>query len=735
MGEDAARAMGSELCLYRSPAIEWNPGDGIYGYLDRLLDWLDRASAGQLDPAGEPVHPPVAYQWSDEGSIVIKVDAPRARDREWLGVALLRQRSGSRWDLVGWEQLSSNWIDTVAKSRERGDPLIAAAALVLSEPIGFEYPLSGAGLYQELRKQDVFSSSLFVAMGLAARLNAIVSNSGAPPMFAMIGTPGRGVVGEEPATHVVAWRVEAEAEPLVRAVSEVRHTPDDAEASAASGRILDEARDWLIHANLSWMSVYEMRPETTIRRDHASPAAWLRNRRVLVLGAGAIGAPVAEACVRARAASVTVLDKARVHPGILVRQPYFEDEIDQPKAEALASRLSGIDDLVVVTGRRVDATQVLRDPVVLHRFDLVIDATADRVVRHAIEASRRADPSAWPPLITLMIGHQASRGVVGVNRAGSPDAAVDLLRRLGHRARISTALLDVAADFYPDPPRTDLFQPEPGCSDATFVGSAADVAGLAGQLLAAGLAELAGADVGPVAVIVRMPAAGGATSKVRWQPDLILEDSASGFQVRVTAEALAQMQAETRRGLRIRGRDIETGGMLLGQIDSAAHVLWVDTATGPPPDSVLSASYFEHGTAGVADIREARRHATARTSDFIGYWHIHPDGQAAPSATDRHGMTTLVDQVPGCRQALMLILGGPADRWDAWIERAEVPPTFVRVVRRGEMLDSGRIKSEGGEIRSTPSGSIWPGGFGQRADPAGHESAKWWSAILKRLTG
>src|SRR5439155_832644 len=49
------------LCLYQSPATEWNVNDGMFGYLARLDVWLDHAAAGQLNPSGEALHPPVAY--------------------------------------------------------------------------------------------------------------------------------------------------------------------------------------------------------------------------------------------------------------------------------------------------------------------------------------------------------------------------------------------------------------------------------------------------------------------------------------------------------------------------------------------------------------------------------------------------------------------------------------------------------------------------------------------------
>ena len=82
-----------------------------------------------------------------------------------------------------------------------------------------------------------------------------------------------------------------------------------------------DANHWLGTAEVNRATVYETRPETTTRRDPPAPTRWLAGRRVLVLGAGALGAPVAESCVRGGAAEVTIVDSGRVHPGILVRQP------------------------------------------------------------------------------------------------------------------------------------------------------------------------------------------------------------------------------------------------------------------------------------------------------------------------------------------------------------------------------------------------------------------------------
>ena len=73
-----------------------------------------------------------------------------------------------------------------------------------------------------------------------------------------------------------------------------------------------------------------------------SPLHWLAGKRVLVLGCGALGASAAEACARAGVAALHLVDNGLVTPGILVRQPYGDADVGQPKARSLAARLATI---------------------------------------------------------------------------------------------------------------------------------------------------------------------------------------------------------------------------------------------------------------------------------------------------------------------------------------------------------------------------------------------------------
>ena len=128
------------------------------------------------------------------------------------------------------------------------------------------------------------------------------------------------------------------------------------------------------------------------------------------------------------------------------------------------------------------------------QFDLIIDATANAAVTSRLEYCRAQSPGGWPPVMTMIIGHDARRGVVALARPGASGAGRDILRKLGLAACGDPAwqLADIRDDFFPDPPRTEFFQPEPGCSDPTFTGSAAETGALAAQLMTAGLDALAG---------------------------------------------------------------------------------------------------------------------------------------------------------------------------------------------------------------------------------------------------
>jgi integrative and conjugative element protein (TIGR02256 family) len=754
---------GRFLCLYAAQSVEWVPADGMRGFIERLSQWLERAAAGTLDPDGQPLHPPAVYSKVENGSLLIHPDVgegvPWASNGTGAGPTTLVAWcivEGRRIDIlewIDWATAFNRGVDGAADVFHRDLPVLVMPLVLICDQLGFEYPQKVKALSDGLAESGYSRENLLSDLASATVINRALrkaqreqrpaaagkhwhksDDDEAPLLTAMmVGTPARRLEGERRVAHLAAWKLDDFSADVAGLFVRAQNL--------AVLELTDSIRDLAFRAfdlaDVGWMDVLEARPEVTRRRDAGTPSSWLADKRVLVLGCGALGAPVAEFCVRAGVKELTVADQGIVTPGILVRQPYTDDDIGRSKAGALAERLSSVrPDLRVDPLIGNVRTEVFGRGQDLDDYDLVIDATADAGVRSVIERARRSAAGAWPPLVTMVIGHEADRGLVTVNLPNATGAGQDAFRKLAlHACTTMGEWADVADDFFPLDPRTDHFFPEPGCSSPTFIGSAAQTAALGGMLLNEGLmvltstgrvtgattegpdslVELPGATSFASAVRIGAASTDALTSRLAWVNDVVVDDASTGYEIRVSVEALAEARAEARRGARIRGPLIETGGMLLGTFDDATGVVNVDRVAGPPPDSFLSETYFQHGTVGVQECVAAEQTRSRRLSGFIGFWHSHPCGEALPSTTDEQGMASIVGPDGGRQRALMMIFGGRDERWTAWRDRsaAKVPDVYARVVPRG----NGSKPTRGGfigltfDLQALPKNSYFRGGF------------------------
>lgn len=660
---------GDYLCLFQSTNIEYAPSDGMFGFVERLNIWLAAGALGQLDPDDAPLHPPSVAATADE-RVVIYADAPTldAESWQWIGAARCVRRNERRLDLTEWIALDSDF--PVAGDRET-----IAAAVILNKPLPFEYPKTVKTLIIELVRHGMSIDLLLKVM----RLYTLSLPDGAPLYF-VIGAPARRrAAGEEVRSHLAIWRVDA------LAAKALRLTLHD-ETGVAENIFYE----WAGKTETAWCGVHEARPELTFRRDTGSRASWLNGKRILLLGCGAIGSHVGEYAARAGATRIDVVDNGIVTPGILVRQNFPNSWIAFGKARALEARLKDIRPDLTVTA----ATHNLKYGVATHfnlsEFDLIVDATASNPVTTKIDRELAQAP--FPcPLLSLSVSAHAEHGMVLTRMPGATSGPIDITRRAKLASLHDQRSSGFSAAFWPKREDISLFQPEPGCSEPTFTGSALDLAGHSSALMNLGLERITQLQPDAASVdFIRAPATADRNEQLHRgfaiKPPLITTDARHGYRLFIDEIAKREILAWISRNKRVRGAKVETGGLIFGAIDESLRSIWLDRVSGPPPDSQASEEQFLCGTQGTRELAEYHTQKSGGSSGFIGIWHTHPISRPTPSIDDLDAMLQLLvlEQQPP-RHVLMIIVGyaAGAPQLAAYLfRRREFQPVLERARRR-----------------------------------------------------
>jgi proteasome lid subunit RPN8/RPN11 len=669
------QARGSRFCV-RVEDNSWDPTAGMTGFLRAVIDIYQHIALGTLQGHLQPWRP-MNYCFLGEGCAVIKDDldaatgARRDASFRWaVGVPVNEERI----DIVEWLALdddgsaAADLTEVLAgeleRIRARTPDAFLIPGIITHMPIAMEYADFWLKLLLRLEEIGVEPNQFLDYLARSAAIGHSQSE------------------GHERAA--VVFRVAADTEPTATG-QDARFavallTPDDlkffSNISKAGGAVHlpEEMLDGFRLTPVLWVRVYDGRPESVLRRTAERPTNKLAGARILLLGCGGLGAPIAEHCMRSGAARLHIVDSGTVNPGILSRQPFEDADIGKPKAEVLAERLGRIRPENEVTASAADIlhSDLFTDSD-LGQYDLVIDATANRSVAAKIERTQRDNHDPWPTLITVAISQQATHGVAAVTPRGSVGAGIDLLRRLGLRTCMSTALGDVYGAFFPRDTEKLNFRPDTSCSDTTFIGSATDIGALAAQLLGSALARLDeqfGAigsspphrslnivrlgnddDLRAARVVLDLPL------------DRLAADHRQVYQVRIDETAMETIREHVRASLNGRTPGAgHTGGLLLGQFDAACRIGWVSQATGLPPGSTASPLNIKLNTDKVRAYLDDRSSRSGGLLTLIGFWHTHPSGSAAPSDSDKATMQELVasSEWPSA-PALLLVLGLPDD--------------------------------------------------------------------------
>lgn len=629
---------GDSICLFQSRNIEWSPSDGMYGFIQRVNDWFKAAALDALDPDDAPLHPPANIPTTDK-RIISRIDTPdfEGENWHWIGSAVLNKVRPKRFDIVGWAELG-----------EAPANRLCGAVILLKKPLPIEYPDTVLNLLIEIVGQGVPLSFLVKLIKVHA-----IQREADEPLLVVLGAPMRRPQPGGPLKqHLAVWEIDPEIAETLRAV--FTDDLDDDEAERAFKR-------WAVDANMSWCRVYEDRPEVTLRRDQESTSSWLFQKRILLLGCGALGSHIAEILIRAGTKQLDLVDHDSVSPGVLIRQQYDDHDIAYTKNSCLKMRLKRI-----YPEKEIDDHYYNLDEGILTKFppsnyDLIIDATASRTISHIFDQELVSIPQS-PPIVSIAVSARSEYGMASVRMGEYGLGPLDIARRVKMTVSDDPRLKTLETAFWPDWKKKRFFQPEPGCSEPTFVGGAAEIAYHASTLILKTLDRVQSLESFQSSVdISTLP---GSASNQAITKGLIFNgqvpaaECRSGFRVVVGPGVEAGLRTAMKQNVREKSELVETGGLMFGQIDDVSQTIWVDAVTGPPPDSERSEKKFLCGVEGTKERSDYQKERSGSVSRFIGIWHTHPVSPGCPSDEDLHAMATLLHaQEKSPRHVAMLIIG------------------------------------------------------------------------------
>lgn len=632
------------LCLYQTKN-EWNPSDGLYGYFDRLKLWLNRAAANDMDPIEGPLEPPHHVTDFSQMPFVIRKNAPIPVGQTWFGLAELKKYP-NRIELLGWNDLTSDW----PADRQ------PALAIFLPQALPMEFPRKGADFFNELIKQGLGKNQILKDMALAA----LLTREG-DPIHLVLGIPMRRASDGTPRFHIAVWSTDPEFSKSLRLA--LPEDTDSEKLKSLRQDLTDSLYTLFENQQIKWCKILENRDEIIVQRDRGSAISWFAGKKILILGCGALGSWAAEVVARANPNTLHLVDNSIVKPGFLTRQNYTLEDIGSNKAKALVARVKAIAPLVAsVEGFDQEAHAFLiADKKRFNSYDMVLDCTASLIFQMKLERDWNSFNSQTPQIISLIIDATARRCLALILEKKSNGGIWDAYIRLKFKICRNGSDLEIINAFYSAEASKDLLQPEPGCSDLTFVGSTADVSSLMSSALNSIVYQIQQAPVG--AAFKNSGRGGEKGSFELFKLPSMQEATIDSYRIRIDSNVFSQARSWVKQNIRTYSQHHETGGLLWGLWDDAVRSIWIFDASGPPPDSLHEPSHFVCGVQGTVEEHDRRIKQSFGSCGFVGFWHTHPDMPSKQSVTDTTGMAKLVATVgENQRRAIMFIFGRTRSR-------------------------------------------------------------------------
>lgn len=372
-------------------------------------------------------------------------------------------------------------------------------------------------------------------------------------------------------------------------------------------------------------------------------------RRVVLIGAGAMGSHLADCLVRDGRFRWTVIDDDRLLPHNLARHVARNDQTPRHKAAILADHLN----MTLVDH------QAVGEPLAVNLF--ATNASGSGLTEALNTADLIIDATASVPAARFLSDHVAPARRLSTFFNPSGEAAVLLAEPLDRRL----TLRDLEAQYLGLVLRTERLADHLATlpEAVAYTGACRAITSRIPQSRVSVLAGLASAGVRnaadttePAICIWTLTSTGEVTlDSVPAQP--VSRYSANGWQIAVDAGLIGRIRA-----MRDARLPSETGGMLFGLVDIPAQFIHLVHASPAPTDSTEGPGEFVRGTHGVDSLMEMVGRTTSGQLRYVGEWHSHPpQASAHPSPDDADQIDWLagllgMDSMP----ALMLIAADTA---------------------------------------------------------------------------
>lgn len=353
---------------------EWRDAPArLWWHVGRTRSWIEAARRGELLCAGEPFELPVyaigatplvAFDrvatsldaWHDIGERFGYATLAEPRCNKRLRVVL----SFSSLGREGREILAAQWGTRLAdresaRTTERA-AWVRCCALPTLPP--WRAPETWGDLLTALAAQDT------ELMDALRQLAPGLRDKGSH--FLLIGAPVPVRVGEDPVLmHWLALRL-----PALSSLSQPRKGFRPNEEGAWRR---DQVEVLTPTRPLTWIPTQNWAPEEISTRGRAAPS--LRDARIVLVGAGALGSAIAELLVREGVSALAVLDGEALVAGNLVRHTLSIADVGDAKATALARRLNLVNPHARVVGIKEEFPGSGTGQAALAEADIVIDTT------------------------------------------------------------------------------------------------------------------------------------------------------------------------------------------------------------------------------------------------------------------------------------------------------------------------------------------------------------------------